>query len=241
MSTEEILVISTIPVAVTRKEIKNLHLAVYPPTGRVTVSAPEQMPMSAIRIAVITRLAWVKRQRRDISLAPRQSIREMVDGESHYFLGRRYRLRVEQISGPTRISVRGKTTLVLEAREEASVESKLAALDHWYRARLGEVIPDLLNIWSGKLEVDGITWRMRRMRTRWATINVKKGIITINPEIAKQSLESIESVVVHELLHLFEPNHGERFIQLLDAHLPDWRGRKTKLDTAMLSCEDWKV
>jgi len=241
MSTEETLVISEIPVAVTRKQIKNLHLAVYPPTGRVTVSAPEQMPISAVRIAVVTRLAWVKRQRREISLAPRQSIRDMTDGESHYFLGRRYRMRVVERSGPTRISTRGKATLVLEAREDASISAKLNALDRWYRERLGEVVPPLLEEWSQRLELDGITWRMRRMRTRWATINVKNGIVSVNPEIAKQSLESIESVVVHELMHIFEPNHGEGFIRLLDMHLPDWRARKSRLDTAMLSCEDWKV
>lgn len=241
MSTEETLVISEIPVAVTRKQIKNLHLAVYPPTGRVTVSAPEQMPISAVRIAVVTRLAWVKRQRKEISLAPRQSIREMTDGESHYFLGRRYRMRVVERSGPTRISTRGKATLVLETREDASISAKLNALDHWYRERLGEVVPPLLEEWSQRLELDGITWRMRRMRTRWATINVKNGIVTVNPEIAKQSLESIESVVVHELMHIFEPNHGEGFICLLNTHLPDWRVRKSKLDSAMLSCEDWKV
>lgn len=240
MSTEEVLFISEIPVAVTRKQIKNLHLAVYPPTGRVTVSAPEQMPISAVRIAVVTRLAWVKRQRKEIRLAPRQSIREMVDGESHYFLGRRYRMRVVERSGSALISTRGKATLVLEARGDASISTKLNALDHWYRARLDELVPPLLEEWSQRLELDGITWRMRRMRTRWATINVKSGIITVNPEIAKQGMESIESVIVHELMHIFEPNHGERFIRLLDTHLPDWRVRKTKLDSAMLSCEDWK-
>ncbi len=240
MSIEEILVVSEIPVAVTRKQIKNLHLAVYPPTGRVTVSAPEQMPLSAVRIAVVTRLAWVKRQRKEISLAPRQSIREMRDGESHYFLGRRYRMRVIDRPGPARISTRGKATLVLEAHQDASITAKLNALDHWYRERLGEVIPPLIGEWGERLELEGITWRMRRMRTRWATINVKSGVITINPEIAKQGLESIESVIVHELMHIFEPNHGEGFIKLLDTHLPDWRVRKLKLDSAMLSYVDWK-
>lgn len=240
MSTEEILVVSEIPVSVTRKQIKNLHLAVYPPTGRVTVSAPEQMPLSAVRIAVVTRLAWVKRTRKEISLAPRQSTREMRDGETHYFLGRRFRMRVIDWPGPARISIRGKATLVLEAREDASITSKLNALDHWYREQLGEVIPPLLGEWSERLELEGVTWRMRRMRTRWATINVKSGVITINPEIAKQGMESIESVIVHELMHIFEPNHGERFFKLLDAHLPDWRVRKKTLDSAMLSFQDWK-
>lgn len=240
MNTKDLLVISGIPVEVTRKNIKNLHLAVYPPNGRVTVSAPSPMQLDAIRSAVVTRLAWVKRQQKQISLAPRQSPREMISGESHYYLGQRYRMRVLEYHGGARIRIKGKAILLLEAHPSASLTVRLNALDHWYRTQLNELVPPLIETWAARIGVEDVSWRMRRMRTRWATIDVKKRVITVNPEIAKQPLEGLESVIVHELMHIFEPNHGEGFILLMNQHLPDWRERKSRLDSALLSCEDWK-
>ena len=124
MSTNDTLIVSGVTVEVTRKDIKNLHLAVYPPNGRVTVSAPEPMTLDAIRVAVVTRLAWVKRAQRQIALAPRQSPREMVEGESHYFLGQRYRMRVEERTGAAKISIPNKSTILLSCSDAASLESK---------------------------------------------------------------------------------------------------------------------
>ncbi len=240
MSTNDTLVVSGVTVEVTRKDIKNLHLAVYPPNGRVTVSAPEPMTLDAIRVAVVTRLAWVKRAQRQIALAPRQSPREMVEGESHYFLGQRYRLRVEERTGASEISIPNKSTILLSCSPTASLESKRHALDSWYREQLAEIFPPLLEEWLEKFEFTNVTWRIRRMKTKWATVDVSKRIITINPELAKQSNESLTVVVVHELSHFFERNHGEPFIAVMDSKLPDWRGRTTRLNQAMLSCEDWK-
>ena len=241
MSTNDTLVVSGITVEVTRKEIKNLHLAVYPPNGRVTVSAPEPMSLDAIRVAVVTRLAWVKRAQKQIALAPRQSPREMVDGETHYFLGRRYRMRVVEKSGAAEISIPNKSTIVLSCSPEASLASKRSALDFWYRQRLAEILPPLLEDWMEKFELTDVTWRIRRMRTKWATVDVSRRIITINPELAKQNHDSFTAVIVHELSHFYERNHGERFIAVMDAKLPDWRGRTSRLNQALLSTEDWKA
>jgi predicted metal-dependent hydrolase len=241
MITRQRIVISNIDIDVVRKEIKNLHLAVYPPNGRVRVSAPASMPVEAVRAAVITRLAWVKRQRANIANAPRQPAREMVSGESHYFLGQRYRLRVIGHAAAPEIAIKGKSTLVLNCRTTASDATRLKALDDWYREELTELIPPLLDQWCERLGVEGVTWKLRHMRTRWATINTSVKIVTFNPEIAKQPIESLEGLIVHELVHLFVENHGEEFIKEMNRYLPDWRQRQSRLNSALVIDEGWKL
>jgi predicted metal-dependent hydrolase len=241
MITNQRIVISNIDIDVVRKEIKNLHLAVYPPDGRVRVSAPASMPVEAVRSAVITRLAWVKRQRANIANAPRQPAREMVSGESHYFLGQRYRLRVIGHTAAPEIAIKGKATLVLNCRATASDATRLKALDDWYRDELSELVPPLLSQWCERLGVEGVTWKLRHMRTRWATINTSAKRITLNPEIAKQPIESLEGLIVHELVHLFVKNHGEEFIREMNRFLPDWRQRQSRLNSALVIDEGWKL
>lgn len=238
MSTNDTLIVSGVVVEVTRKDIKNLHLAVYPPNGRVSVSAPEPMSLDAIRVAVVTRLAWVKRAQKQIALAPRQSPREMVDGESHYYLGQRYRMRVVERAGSAEISLTDKSTILLACSATASLESKRKALDSWYREQLAEIVPPLFEEWLEKFELEDVIWRIRRMRTKWATVDVSKRIITINPELAKQSHESLVAVIVHELSHFSERTHGTKFVATMDGKLPDWRGRTVRLNQALLPSED---
>ena len=240
MSTNDTLIVSGVVVEVTRKDIKNLHLAVYPPNGRVSVSAPEPMSLDAIRVAVVTRLAWVKRAQKQIALAPRQSPREMVDGESHYYLGQRYRMRVVERAGSTEILLTDKSTILLACSATASLESKRKALDSWYREQLAEIVPPLFEEWLEKFELEDVIWRIRRMRTKWATVDVSKRIITINPELAKQSHESLVAVIVHELSHFSERTHGTKFVATMDGKLPDWRGRTARLHQTLLPTEDWK-
>jgi hypothetical protein len=164
----------------------------------------------------------------------------MVDGESHYYLGQRYRMRVVEQSGATTISIPDKNTMVLTCSAGTSLATKRNALESWYRARLSDVVPPLLDEWLDKFELTAITWRVRRMKTKWATVDISKRIITLNPELAKQNYESLTAVIVHELSHFFEKSHGEAFIAVMDAQLPDWRSRTSRLNQALLSVEDWK-
>jgi predicted metal-dependent hydrolase len=241
MSTKDILIVSGIPVEVTRKNIKNLHLAVYPPNGRVTVSAPEPMSLEAIRVAVVVRLAWVKRNQKQIASALRQSPREMVDGETHYFLGQRYRMKVIEKAGPTSISISNKSTMILTCASGVSLESRRRALDTWYREQFRNVIPIILDEWLLKFKLTDVTWRVRSMKTKWATVDVNKRVITLNVELMKQNHDSLTAVIVHELSHFSVRNHGVPFITVMDAHLPDWRGRTSRLNNSVLSTEDWNV
>lgn len=239
MNSESTIVVGGVEATLIRKNIKHLHLAVYPPDGWVRIAAPESMPEDAIKRALIRRLPWVRRQQREITAAPRQSPREMLAGESHYVLGRRYRLRVEESTGATTVRRRGHA-LVLEARPDTSLNARLTALDAFYRATLRERVDELLAVWTDQMGVGPVDYRLLRMRTRWGTADAARRRITLNPELAKQPVDCVEYVVVHELAHLFEHTHGERFTALMDQYLPDWRNRRDKLRAAVVADENWK-
>ena len=231
--------VSGIPVEVVRKDIKNLHLGVYPPMGRVRVAAPLVVNDEAVRLAVIDKLGWIKRQRAKFAKQPRQSEREMVNGESHYFLGRRYRLRVHEQDGAARVALRGVASMDLFVRPGASAEKREAVLLDWHRTSLRSVIADLLAQWQPKLGVQTAHWGIKKMKTKWGSCNVSARRIWLNLELAKKPVQCLEYIVVHELVHLLERNHTERFTALMDRHLPDWRTRREVLNGSPLGHEAW--
>jgi len=233
------ITVSGIPVEVVRKDIKNLHLGVYPPIGRVRVAAPLVVSDEAVRLAVIDKLGWIKRQRAQFAKQPRQSEREMVNGESHYFLGRRYRLRVHEVDAPSRVALRGVASIDLFVRPGSSVERREAVLLDWHRASLRSVIADLLALWQPRLGVRAAFWGIKKMKTKWGSCNVSARRIWLNLELAKKPTQCLEYILVHELVHMIERNHTERFTSLMDLHLPDWRTRREVLNSSPLGHESW--
>ena len=231
--------VSGIAVEVVRKDIKNLHLGVYPPMGRVRVAAPLVVNDEAVRLAVIDKLGWIKRQRAKFAKQPRQSEREMVNGESHYFLGRRYRLRVHEQEGAARVALRGVASMNLFVRPGSNVEKREAVLQDWHRTSLRSVIADMLAQWQPKLGVQTAHWGIKKMKTKWGSCNVSARRIWLNLELAKKPVQCLEYIVVHELVHLLERNHTERFTALMDRHLPDWRTRREVLNGSPLGHEAW--
>jgi predicted metal-dependent hydrolase len=231
--------VAGLPVQVVRKPIKNLHLGVYPPNGRVRVAVPTRVSDQAVRLAVIGKLGWIKRQRARFTEQPRQTRREMVSGESHYYLGRRYRLRVVFRSGAGLVVQRGRTILELQVRVGADVERRERALLRWYRCRLRELIPPLLERWQPTLGVSVPDWRIKRMKTKWGACNVDARRIWVNLELAKKPVQCLEYILVHELCHLLERHHTEQFTALMDQHLPQWRWRRQELNSAPLAHESW--
>ncbi len=231
--------IADLSVEVVRKPIKNLHLGVYPPEGRVRVAAPLAVDDDAVRMAVINRLGWIKRQRARFQEQPRQSQRRMVSGESHYFLGQRYRLRVIAHDGATRISLRGKRVLELRARPDSRAEKREEALQAFYRAELKQRVPELLDKWQPILGVEAAAWGIKRMKTKWGTCNPTARRIWLNLELAKKPVQCLEYILVHELTHLIERTHNERFLSVLDRHLPHWRLVRDELNSSMLADEQW--
>jgi len=232
--------VSGIPVEVVRKDIKNLHLGVYPPRGRVRVAAPRRLNDDAVRLAVVSRLGWIRRQQAAFARQDRQSKREMLTGESHYFFGRRYRLRVVERPGPISIGLKGNGSIVLHGPPGTRADEREKALQRWYRGRLRDQLPALLAKWDGKVGVSVLEVRIKRMRTRWGSCNPVARRIWLNLELAKKPPACLEYILVHEMVHIRERRHNERFRALLDGLMPNWRTHRELLNRAPLSHEDWK-
>lgn len=227
-----------IDIDVIYKDIKNLHIAVYPPLGRVRVAAPNKLTDDQVRLAVIQRLSWIKKQRAQLKAAERQSEREMVTGESHYDWGVRRRLKVVERPGRSHLETDGGR-LVLYTAAESTVAQRQAVLDRWYRARLRAVVPDLIERWAPVIGVSVPRWSIRRMKTKWGSCNRETGHIWLNVELAKKHPDCLEYILVHEMTHHHERGHGERFTKLMDTYLPDWRSRRDQLNGSPLAEETW--
>lgn len=232
------MTVSGIDIDVVYKQIKNLHIAVYPPLGRVRVAAPERYDDDAIRMAVIQRLPWIKRQREEFRKTERQSEREMVNGESHYVWGQRYRLKVVHAPGKIRIEQVGNK-LVMIASEESTTEQRQEAMTEWYRDELKREIPLVIRKWERELQTIVPKWTVRRMKTKWGSCNRESRHIWLNLELAKKNPSCLEYIIVHEMTHYVEGKHNDRFAELMDQRLPDWRSRRSELNGAPLSDEDW--
>jgi len=233
------ITVSGLTVDVVRKNIKHLHLAVYPPEGRVRVAVPLIVDDDAVRLAVITRLGWIRRQQAKFLEQERQTAREYVSGESHYFQGRRYLLRVIYENAPARIAVRGSTRLEMRVRPESDTLQRKRIMMSWYRSHLRQIVPSLIDHWQTVLGVQCADWGIKHMKTKWGTCNIEARRIWLNLELAKKSVRCLEYIVVHELVHLHERHHNTRFTQLMDQALPNWRYLRDELNREPLAHEDW--
>ena len=227
------------PVYVVRKDIKNLHLGVYPPHGRVRVAAPLRVSDNAVRLAVIGKLGWIKRQRAKFDAQTRQSERDMVSGESHFFLGQRYRLHVVHDHGPAKVIVRNKSTIELYVRRDSNAEQRERVMQRWYREQLKELIPPILEKWERKLGVHPKQWAIKKMKTKWGACNMEVCRVWLNLELAKKPVPCLEYIIVHELVHLLERHHNDNFNAIMKQVLPQWRMRRAELNAAPLAHETW--
>lgn len=230
---------SGLPVEIVRKAIKNLHLGVYPPNGRVRVAAPVRVRDEAVRLAVISRLGWIKRQRTRFHSQERQSAREYVSRESHYFLGRRYLLNVIERNGLSRVSRKGHTILELQISRRAGRFRREQILLGWYRKNLKALILPLIEKWEAKMGTKVESWGIRRMKTKWGSCNSVEQRIWLNLELAKKPVRCLEYILVHEMVHLIERHHNDRFTMLMDRFMPNWRAHRDELNHAPLAHEMW--
>ena len=228
-----------IPVEIIRKDIKNLHVGVYPPNGRVRVAAPFRLKDEAVRIALVTRLGWIKRQQSKFGEQERQSRREMVSGETHYFNGRRFRLNVFECNESPSVRVRNNQRLELCVLPGTTAWQKEHMLLKWYRDSLRQSIACLLQKWEHRIGVRVNDWRIRQMKTRWGSCNAEAGRIWLNLELAKKPSSCVELIVVHELIHLRHRHHDGAFIREMNRHLPHWHALKEELNRAPLGHADW--
>jgi predicted metal-dependent hydrolase len=226
-------------VLVVRKAIKNMHLSILPPDGKVRVSSPLRLKDDAIRSLVATRIPWIRKQQAKFEGQERQTPREYISGESHYVFGRPHRLEVVWENTPPRVTVKGMNKIILQVRPNSPLARREEVLMGWYRNELRVISAELLEAWQKRIGVAVRSWGIKRMKTRWGTCNQKAGRIWLNLELVKKPLTCIEYVVVHELLHLIEKKHNDRFVALMTNHLPKWQSLREELNRFMLAHEEW--
>lgn len=226
----KIITVKDITAEIEWKTIKNIHLTIYPPDARIHVSAPEKMSEDAIRLFLISKLSWIKERVRQIQHQERQTEREYVSGENHYFKGIRYRLKIIYHDAPPKVEIQGTQFIVMYIRENTKRERRTEILKEWYRGELKKLLPDYITKWEQLLEVKANKWEVKQMKTLWGSCNHKTRNILFNLELMKKPLRCIEYIVVHELLHINIRLHNEEFTSKLNYHFPDWRTIKNELN-----------
>ena len=224
------ITVNNISIDLVRKNIKNIHLAVYPPAGRVRLSAPLRAGDETIRLFIISKLPWIQKQQRKFEGREILSPREYKNGESHYFQGMKYLLQVIESDAPPQVILRNHACMELYVRPSAPISKRQKIMTEWYRAQLKQVIPEFIEKWEKKIGVSVAQWRVKAMKTRWGSCNIKKKRIWINLELAKKSLPCLEYVIVHEMVHLLERYHNGGFRHHMDTFLPNWKQFKNELN-----------
>lgn len=225
-------------IAVTRKAVKNVHLSVHPPAGHVTLVAPTGTRLDVARAYAISKLGWIREQQARLIAQARETPRRFIERESHYLWGRRYLLRVIEKDAKPAVAIDHRV-ITLTVRPGSTLEKRTAVMQEWQRSRLHAVVPALIRKWEAKLGVKVSGYYLQRMKTKWGACNHKAGNIRLNTELVKKPKDLLEYVVVHEMLHLVEPTHSERFLSLLEQHYPAWREARAELNELPLAAEAW--
>lgn len=233
-----IIKLGDIAIDVLKKDIKNVHLSVYPPSGKVRISAPRDMELSTIRVFAISKLGWVKNQQRKLRQQERETPREYIDRESHYVWGKRYLLKVVETNAPATVDLKPRS-LVIRTRPGSSVAARRVVLNSWYREELKRNAAPLIERWQRKIDVDVTGFFVQSMKTKWGSCNASSRTIRLNTELAKKPRECLEYIVVHELVHLLEPTHNSHFIALMDRFMPRWHVYRQELNRLPVRHENW--
>ena len=225
-------------VDVVLKGIKNVHLSVHPPTGRVRISAPQRMSLDTIRVFAISKLGWIKRQQNKLRGQERETTREYLDRESHYIWGKRYLLKVLEEHAEPKVVLK-HSSMILRVGPGTSSETKQAIVAQWYREQVKAVASDLIAKWEPIIGVRAKRVFVQKMKTKWGSCNPGSRNIRLNTDLAKKPRECLEYILVHEMVHLLERHHNERFKEYMDRFLPRWRVYRDELNHAPLSHENW--
>jgi len=234
----EQIVISNIKIDVVKKDIKNLHLAVYPPTGRVRIAAPLKTKNETIRLFAVSKLGWIKKHQRTFEGQVRESAREFASGESHYFNGKRYLLKITEHNASTRVELHHKRIELFIKRNSTS-KQRAKALKDWFREQLKSQIPNLIEKWESRMGVQLNDWGVKQMKTKWGTCNIEAKRIWLNLELVKKPGRCLEYIIVHEMVHLLERHHNDYFVAHMDRFLPQWKTTKKELNSLPVSHSDW--
>jgi predicted metal-dependent hydrolase len=230
--------LGNIAVDVILKDIKNVHLSVYPPTGRVRISAPKRMSMDTIRVFAISKLGWIKKQQAKLQAQERETPRDFLDRESHYVWGKRYLLNmIEEDQAPS-VTLSGNR-MTLRIRPRTSSDKRQEIIESWYREQLKAEAKTLIAKWEPRIDVTVDRFYVRRMKTKWGSCNPKKRSIRLNTDLARKPRECLEYLIVHEMTHILEPTHNARFVALMDQFMPNWQHRRDQLNQLPVRHEKW--
>jgi predicted metal-dependent hydrolase len=235
----ETIHIGDLSIQVTKKDIKNVHLSVHPPDGRVTLVAPTATRLEVARAYAISKLSWIREQQRKLKNQARETPRQFIERESHYLWGRRYLMTVLHRDAKPCVTLDHKR-ITLTVRPGSDARRRAEVIHEWHKSILHEVVPTLIKKWEPKLEVKVADYFLQRMKTKWGSCNHKAGHIRLNTELVKKPKDLLEYVIVHEMVHLLEPTHSDRFMAILGEHYPTWREARAELNELPLTAEVWK-
>lgn len=230
--------IGELSIRVTKKDIKNVHLSVHPPNGHVTLAAPTGTRLEVARAYAISKLGWIREQQAKLRNQVRETDRQFIERESHYLWGRRYLLSVKEHDRKPSVELDHKC-ITLNVRPGSSAEKRADVMHEWHKALLHQVVPGIVASWEAKLGVKVVGYFLQRMKTKWGSCNHQAGHIRINTELVKKPKDLLEYVIVHEMAHLIEKTHNERFVALLDEHYPTWQEARSELNELPLSAVSW--
>ena len=225
-------------IAVTSKNVKNVHLSVHPPDGRVTLVVPTTTRLDVARAYAISKLPWIRAQQQSLREQRRETPRQFIERESHYLWGRRYLLVVDYQEAKPRVTLDHKC-VTLHVRPGSDEAKRAEVMHSWHKSLLHAAVPPLIEKWEGKLGVECNGYFLQRMKTKWGSCNARAGHIRLNTELVKKPKKLLEYIVVHELAHLLHPNHSARFVAVLDQFYPSWREARAELNALSLSAEEW--
>lgn len=226
-------------ILVTRKAIKNVHLSVHPPEGRVTLVAPTGTRLDVARAYAISKLGWIRDQQAKLKSQARETQRQYIERESHYLWGRRYLLSVAEKEARPFVGLSHRR-IMLSVRPGSNQVKRAEVIHEWHKSLLHEIVPPLIKKWERKLKVKVDGYFLQRMKTKWGSCNHKARNIRLNTELVKKPKDLLEYVIVHEMVHLIEPTHNERFMAILQKHYPSWQEARAELNELPLSSEVWK-
>lgn len=226
----EYLLVDGINIQVIRKDIRSLRFVVRPPTGEVRVSAPKFVDDEYLRLAVMSRIAWIRKQQKTIAELPRPPVLTYISGETHYVFGEPCRLEVKESISKPNLTMLDKNNIIMSVRVHASISAKEKLFDEWYRSELKKRIPTIVTEWEPIVGRKVAEWGVKKMKTRWGSCNINQRRIWLSLALAKKSELCLEYVVVHEMTHLIERYHNQHFHGLMDKFYPDWRDVKKILE-----------
>ena len=234
----ETIQIGDVSILVNRKAVKNVHLSVHPPSGRVTLVAPAATRLELARAYAISKLGWIREQQSKLHNQAREAPRKFVERESHYLWGRRHLLTINYRDTKPSVTLdHRRITLTVRPGSDAKKRSEI--MHEWHKSLLHQVVPSLIQKWESKLGVGVEQYFLQRMKTKWGSCNHKVGHIRLNTQLVTKPRDLLEYVVVHEMVHLIEPTHSERFLTILGKHYPTWREARAELNELPLAAESW--